>query len=83
MNTYVHVFPISVCTAWGALRKPYIILTKYNASGGRDPPRGAIFVILAIFIYLSGNLVNLAKFHEMPLNLVNSGEVPHFYGILT
>ncbi len=56
-----YVFSISVCASWGALRKPYINQTKYDASGGRDPPRGAIFVILAISIDLSGILVKLGK----------------------
>ena len=78
-----YVFSISVCASWGALRKPYIILAKHNASGGRDPPRGAIFVILAIFIDLRGNLVKLAKIREISLNVVKSGQIPHFYGICT
>ena len=78
-----YVLSISVCASWGALRKPYIFLMKYNASGGRDPPRGAISVILAILLDLRGILVKLAKLHEISRNVVKYCEIPHFSGILT
>ena len=64
MKSEFYVTSISVCASWVALRKPYIILSKYNALGGRDHPRAAFAVILAKITKISEHLVKVAKIHE-------------------
>ena len=38
---------------------------EIQASGGRNPPRGGISVIFAIFFDLHGIMLKLANFHEI------------------
>ena len=64
MKSRFYVFFMFVRASWGPLTKPYIIPMKYNALGGRDPPRGAFSVIVADFTKMSEHFVKLAKLHE-------------------
>ena len=72
----------ALSTLRGAPAKILHIPCKFQAFLGLASPRGAIWVILAIFTKNSENLVKWAKLHEFSWNFVEFGEMPHLLGIL-